>query len=135
MPPSASRKRPRAPSPHPPPSSSAKSVTKSATNAALPQPQATRQKTTLFDVLDAPSNPKAKLAETRAFLESLDKDSDSELSDVSSDEFEDVACDVGASKRRKLDHAGAVAHGNGNTGTGEDEEDGDEEEMDWEDAI
>ncbi|KAK5148460.1 hypothetical protein LTR04_000645, partial [Oleoguttula sp. CCFEE 6159] len=135
MPPSASRKRPRAPSPHPPPSSSAKSVTKSATNAALPQPQATRQKTTLFDVLDAPSNPKAKLAETRAFLESLDKDSDSELSDISSDEFEDVACDVGASKRRKLDHAGAVAHGNGNTGTGEDEEDGDEEEMDWEDAI
>lgn len=89
--------------------------------APPPKKQATqkRAKPTLFDTADAPKDDTSKIAKNRAFLDSLDEDS--ELSEASSDEFEDVEP---AARRRKASPAP------------KDEDDEEEDdEMDWEDAI
>ena len=77
-----------------------------------------KQKPSLFETVDKPGA-SASLQDNKAFLEQLhNSDSESSLSDVSSDEFEDVL-QAPKSKKRKIVHA----------------EDEDENEVDWEDAI
>ncbi|KAK8210222.1 hypothetical protein M8818_003710 [Zalaria obscura] len=116
MPPSVPRKRQRASSP-----SASEPASKRTTPA---KPTKRDAKPTIFDALDAPKTSTATPEENKAFLNSL-VDSDSSLSDVSSDEFEDVP----TAKKRKLDAPATEGK----------EEDGqdytDDEEMDWEDAI
>ena len=78
-----------------------------------------KQGPSLFDTADKPSA-SATLQDNKAFLAQLNgSDSESSLSDVSSDDFEDILKSP-KSKKRKLDHGG-------------DEEA--EDEVDWEDAI
>ena len=75
-----------------------------------------RPKPSLFETADKP-RPSASLHDNKTFLDQLDgSESDSSLSEVSSDEFEDVLAPT-RPKRRKIVHA---------------EEDDD---IDWEDAI
>ncbi|KAI4254599.1 MAG: hypothetical protein L6R42_007132 [Xanthoria sp. 1 TBL-2021] len=79
-------------------------------------PEKPAKKATLFDVAD--ERPAGSLKANQDFLNRFDNaDSDTSLSDVSSGEFEDVAPQPNA-KRRKIDH-----HAD------------DEEEIDWEDAV
>ena len=81
----------------------------------VPTPKPAK-KPSLFDTADKPS-PAASLQDNKTFLDNLGaSDSDSALSDVSSDEFED-ALPSPSPKRRKVAH--------------EEEDD----EVDWEDAI
>lgn len=111
MPPFGFRKRERSASPKPQ-SNSEKAIAK-------------QTKPTLFETADAPSKGKKSLEENEKFLQQLDGDEDDEdesLSEVDSDEFEDVP----PSKRRKVAHADADEV--------EDAENEDDE-MEWEDAI
>lgn len=88
---------------------------------STPPPDATTSKSgkrpTLFDTADKPS-PSTSLQDNKSFLEHLNgSESESTLSEVSSDEFED-ALPTPSPKRRKVAH--------------EEEED---EQVDWEDAV
>ena len=113
MPPFGFRKRERSASPAPTPLSKRK--------AAPAKSTPKKSKSTLFDTADEPSSKRTTIEENRKFLNELDdEDEDSSLSDVESDEFEDVP----SAKRRKLSPTKASQP--------EDEED---DEMDWEDAI
>ncbi|KAF2091647.1 Rad4-domain-containing protein [Saccharata proteae CBS 121410] len=86
-------------------------------------PPAKRPKRTLFETVDAQSRP-AAAAEDKAFLDALGEDSsDSALSDVDSDEFEDAL------------PAGSKARPAAKQQDGSEDEDEDEDEMDWEDAL
>ncbi|KAK5133787.1 hypothetical protein LTR08_007216 [Meristemomyces frigidus] len=113
MPPIVSRKRVRSSSPDlPPPAAKGKG------KAAVPK----GTKRTVFDAVDAPAKKRKTHEETKKLLEELNGDDDESLSEVDSDDFEDVP----PAKRRKT----APKREN------DDEEDEDEdEEMDWEDAI
>lgn len=123
MPPFIPRNRLRSSSPAEIPAKTPAKRPKGATAKAAKHP-----KPTLFDAIDAPkatSTPE----EARAFLAGIHgNDDESSLSDISSDEFEDVAP---AAKRRKL--ANDVT-GNTNRGGEEKDDEDDEDEMDWEDA-
>jgi xeroderma pigmentosum group C-complementing protein len=80
-----------------------------------------KSRPTLFEDADATSKRNGTVQENRKFLDDLDDDDeDSALSDVDSDEFEDVP----SAKRRKTGPSKIVT-------IAEDEDD----EMDWEDAI
>ena len=88
---------------------------------STPPPDATTSKSgkkpSLFDTVDKPS-PSTSLQDNKSFLEHLNgSESESTLSDVSSDEFED-AFPKPSPKRRKVVH--------------EDEED---DQVEWEDAV
>ncbi|KAL6717133.1 hypothetical protein ACLMJK_005048 [Lecanora helva] len=90
-------------------------------NSSSPDPSTPKKgqkpKPSLFDTADRPGA-SATLRDNKAFVDRLDdSNSDSSLSDVSSDEFEDVLASPKA-KNRKTEHT---------------EED--DEEVDWEDAI
>ena len=77
------------------------------------------QKESLFDSADKPNISKKTLQDNKNFLESLeDLDRENSLSDVSSEEFEDIL--LPSPKRRKVDRT---------------EGEGEEDEVDWEDAI
>lgn len=114
MPPFVSRKRAHSPDTSPP----SKRQTTS-------KPTAKRPKQSLFEAIDTPNRPVKSTEETNKYLQSLDDDDEngSSLSDVDSDEFEDVP----AAKKQKTEESV------------KDEEEGDngdeDEEMDWEDAI
>ena len=115
MPPFGYRKRERAASP--PPSKPAKRKATSSPQNSTPK----KTKSNLFDTVDAPSANRKNVEDNKKFLQDLDDEDDESLSDVESDEFEDIP----AAKRRKTSPA---KH--------EDAEDeGDEDEMDWEDSI
>lgn len=104
MPPFIPRKRRRSPSPLP-----------SSPNSAERTPT---KKPTLFDTLDAKPKILTTVQDNKAFLDELNGDSDSSLSDISSSDFEDVIADQGPPKRRKVD-----------------DDENEEEEMEWEDAM
>lgn len=113
MPPSVPRKRHRSTSPASSPPS------KRPTHIAPPQ----RAKETVFETLDsAPWIPR-RLEQSEAFLE---EDDGSELSDISSDEFEDVAINgagpLAQGRRKVQEAAGEVGRDS-------------EEEAEWEDAL
>ncbi|PIA92924.1 DNA repair protein rhp42 [Cercospora beticola] len=114
MPPFVSRKRHSdGASPPPPAKRAATTKAKSASKQA---------KATLFDAADTPRKTKSA-AETKKFLESLDDDDDDvSLSEVDSDEFEDVP----PAKRQKMA---------ANDEERDDESDEDDDGMDWEDAT
>ncbi len=86
-----------------------------------PTPRSGRKpKPSLFDTVDKPGTA-ATLQDNKAFLEQLNgSGSDSALSNVSSDEFEDVIS-LPSLKKRRTDH--------------QDEDDDNDDEVDWEDAI
>lgn len=91
--------------------------TSSPTDPPTPKPYK-KSKPSLFDTADQPGA-SATLQDNKAFLDQLNRsESESTLSDVSSDEFEDVVTSP-RSKRRKIN----------------DDEDEDDQEVDWEDAI
>ena len=114
MPPFGFRKRERSASPAPTPPSKQRA-------AATVKPSAKKGKPSLFETADASSKKKETLQENRKFLDDLDdEEEDSALSDVDSDEFEDVP----PAKRRKVAASRIDIDG-----------DDDEDEMDWEDAI
>ena len=115
MPPFGFRKRERTSSPLPTPPSKRK-----ATSTSTPK----RGKPTLFETADEPSKARTSLQENKTFLQQLDGDDESSLSDAESDEFEDVP----PTKRRKTSPDKGEQDG-------EEEEEEEEEEMDWEDAI
>lgn len=81
-------------------------------------------KPTLFDTLDAPKPSTTTPEEAKAFLNSLEGNDDSSLSEADSDDFEDVP----PAKKRKT-NIDASAHTQDGEGHSTDEE------MDWEDAI
>ncbi|TKA22060.1 hypothetical protein B0A50_08440 [Salinomyces thailandicus] len=121
MPPFISRKRQRSPSPAAtPPSGKVKAAPKAV-------PTQKRNKTSVFEAVDAPADRKRDAVANRKLLDELNDnndDDDESLSEADSDEFEDVP----APKRRKtLPQAEPDGEG--------EEEDDDDEEMDWEDAI
>jgi xeroderma pigmentosum group C-complementing protein len=94
---------------------------------AKPTPQnGTRNgghRATLFQDVDAPSSVQESAADTRRLIDSLDNGDDSDsLSEVDSDEFEDVP----PSKRQK------IVKGKQEEDENDDDED---EEMEWEDAF
>ncbi|KAF1819529.1 Rad4-domain-containing protein [Dissoconium aciculare CBS 342.82] len=96
---------------------------------AKPTPQSgTRNgghRATLFQDVDAPSSVQKSAADTRRLIESLDNGDDSDsLSEVDSDEFEDVP----PSKRRKTVQRKQEEEEN-------DEDEEDDEGMEWEDAF
>ena len=115
MPPFGYRKRQRSASPAPTPPPKRKVVATAKTSAKKGKP-------TLFETADAPSQRKETLQENKKFLDDLDDEEESSLSDVESDDFEDVP----PAKRRRTGPSRAHA---------EQDEDEDEDEMDWEDAI
>ena len=114
MPPRSSRKR-QSPAPDSPPPK------RQATAAKKTQKSG---KQTLFDAVDDKKSAVSTPEQTKAYLDSLEDSEGSELSDVDSDEFEDVPI----AKKRKTEHAKDVADAR----DGEEDED---DEMDWEDAI
>ncbi|GAB7348329.1 hypothetical protein MBLNU459_g6305t1 [Dothideomycetes sp. NU459] len=125
MPPFIPRTRLRSPSPAKSPAKRTKSASASASASATAK-AARQPKPTLFDALDAPKATSTP-DEARAFLATLDGDDESSLSDISSDEFEDVAP---AAKRRKLGPDALKDEGEDEDDDDVDEDDG----MDWEDA-
>ena len=112
MPPFGYRKRQRSPSPAPIPKSKSRSSAKDNTP--------TKAKPTLFETADASDRKYGSLDKNKKFLDELDEDDESSLSDAESDDFEDVP----PAKRRKTSPT--------NGGAPEEEDD---DEMDWEDAI
>ncbi|KAI5366230.1 Putative DNA repair protein Rad4 [Septoria linicola] len=115
MPPFVSRKRQQEDEPTPP------SAKRRATPTSKQKAAAKSAKPSLFDAADTPARKPKSAAETKKFLESLDNDEDDEsLSDVDSDEFEDVP----PAKRQKTA-----------TNVQEQEDDSDDDGMDWEDAT
>lgn len=123
MPPFVARKRERSASP-PPPSSPPKKKQKTKRPAAKTKKPARKPKKprkNVFDALDEEPKSATKRAEAEAFLNSF-KSPESSLSDVDSDEFEDVLPGPSA-KRRKVE--------DGN----HDEESESDDGMDWETAM
>ncbi len=104
MPPFIPRKRRRSPSPLSPSSNNTE--------------RTPTKKPTLFDTLDAKPSILTTVQDNKQFLDELNGDSESSLSDISSSDFEDVIANHVPPKRRK----------------GEDDENS-EEEMEWEDAM
>ncbi|KAF2217687.1 hypothetical protein CERZMDRAFT_5776, partial [Cercospora zeae-maydis SCOH1-5] len=118
MPPFVSRKRHSDGASPPPPAKRA-----ATTKAKRASKQA---KASLFDAADTPKNSKSA-AETKKFLESLDdEDDDESLSEVDSDEFEDVP----PATRRKT-----AANDKKDADKSDDDDDDDDDGMDWEDAT
>lgn len=116
MPPFVSRKRHSDDASPPPPAKRAATTKAKAKSSSKPA------KATLFDAADTPRKSKSA-AETKKFLESLDDDDDDgSLSEVDSDEFEDVP----PAKRQKT---------TANDEDRDDESDEDDDGMDWEDAT
>jgi len=76
------------------------------------------KKPTLFDTLDAKPIASNTVQDNEAFLDKLNADSDSSLSDLSSSEFEDAIPNHPSPNRRKVE-----------------EDENEEDEMDWEDAM
>lgn len=114
MPPYVSRKRERSDSP----AQASPPAKKWA--VAKPKPTSKQEKKTLFDAADELGKRKQGSTEkAKKFLDELDNDDESSLSEADSDDFEDVP----TTKRRKIA-----------TGAEDDEAD-DDEEMDWEDAF
>ena len=115
MPPFGFRKAERSASPAPPRKKKAGATTRSSPR---------KDKSTLFEDADATSQRNGTIQENKKFLHDLDGDDDDDedaaLSDVDSDEFEDVP----PAKRRKTGPSKRVA-------VAED----DDTEMEWEDAI
>ncbi|KAI9839193.1 MAG: hypothetical protein M1819_003186 [Sarea resinae] len=108
MPPFFPRKRHYSPSPPP-----SRGTGGSAT------PGSGGRKPTIFDTLEARPTNGRTVEDNKAFLETLDDESDSSLSDISSSEDEEVFEDVPPSKRRKVVDKSESA----------------EEDVDWEDAF
>jgi xeroderma pigmentosum group C-complementing protein len=117
MPPYVARKRSSSPPIEAPPSKRKP--------PAKPARKASRFKPSLFEAVDAPTRKPKSVEETKKYLESLDNDDDeqSSLSEVDSDDFEDVEPPA---KRLKTEDK--------RDGVNEEEEDEDDG-MDWEDAI
>jgi xeroderma pigmentosum group C-complementing protein len=115
MPPHVSRKRehPDSPAPASPPAK------KRAVAKPKPKPKSKQEKKTLFDAADELGKKQGSSEKAKKFLDELDNDDESSLSEADSDEFEDVP----TTKRRKI--AAGV----------EDEDAEDDDEMDWEDAF
>jgi xeroderma pigmentosum group C-complementing protein len=112
MPPFVSSKRERSESParNSPPAKK-KAVAKR-------KPTQKQEKKTLFDAADELGKKQGSSEKAKKFLESLNDDDESSLSEADSDKFEDVP----AVKRRK-------------TTTGGSEDEDDDDEMDWQDAF
>lgn len=104
MPPFIPRKRPRSPSP----------LQSTPNETKKPSPK----KLTIFDTLDAKPSASNTVQDNKAFLETLNGDSDSSLSDISSSDFEDVGPTQPFPKRRRIE-----------------EDDNEDDEIDWEDAM
>jgi xeroderma pigmentosum group C-complementing protein len=115
MPPYVSRKRERSDSP----AQNSPPAKKRA--AAKQKPTPKQGKRTLFDAADELGKKKGSSEKAKKFLDELDDDDESSLSEADSDEFEDVP----TTKRRKIV----------NGADGDNAEDDDEDEMDWEDAF
>lgn len=113
MPPYVSRKRSRSASPAQPSPPAKKQA------AAKPKPK--QDKKSLFEAADELGKRQGSTEKAKKFFQDLNNDDESSLSEVDSDDFEDVP----TAKRRKTE---------ANGGDGEDDEDEDEE-MDWEDAF
>ncbi|KAL9531766.1 DNA repair protein [Sphaerulina musiva] len=105
--------------------------------AKRPRTQTKAHRSTLFDAADTPP-PKqtTSAAETKKFLESLDNDDDDDddesLSDLDSDDFEDVAP---ARKKPKMAHIDSAQIGQDERANDDDDDDDDDDGMDWEDAT
>jgi xeroderma pigmentosum group C-complementing protein len=112
MPPFVSSKRERSESParNSPPAKK-KAVAKR-------KPTQKQEKKTLFDAADELGKKQGSSEKAKKFLESLNDDDESSLSEADSDEFEDVP----AVKRRKTTTEGS-------------EDEDDDDEMDWQDAF
>ncbi|QDS69521.1 hypothetical protein FKW77_007435 [Venturia effusa] len=123
MPPFVARKRVRSASPLPPssPPKKKQKTKKPAAKVKKPTRKPKKPRKNVFDALDEEPKPVTKRAEAEAFLNSLGSP-ESSLSDVDSDEFEDVLPGQ-ASKRRKVE--------NGKDEGGSDSDD----VMDWETAM
>lgn len=123
MPPFVARKRDRSASPPPTPSPPKKKqkTKRPAAKAKKPARKPKKPRNNVFDALDAEPTSATKRAEAEAFLNSLGSP-ESSLSDVDSDEFEDVLPGP-SSKKRKLE--------DGNDEKGSDSDD----DMDWETAM
>ncbi|CAK4023919.1 DNA repair rhp42 [Lecanosticta acicola] len=121
MPPFVSRKRQHSPEPSP-----------SAKRQALSKSASKRSKQSLFDAIDSPDRPVKSAEETDRYLKTLDDEDEagSSLSQVDSDEFEDVPT-------TSKPHAAAPVkdEDQDEDEDEDDDEDGDEDEMEWEDAI
>lgn len=145
MPPTSFRKRARSPTPEVPASvnKKAKAVNSTTTTASTGKGKSKgKAKTTLFEAADTPIGKTRTKEEKGALLERFsqgqnngdeegqDGDSDSDLSEPGSDEFEDVEAQQPVCRRRKFVN---------DEQSGEDgDEDSDEEEgddMQWEDAM
>lgn len=114
MPPYVSRKRERSDSP------AQTSPPAKKRPAANQKPKPKQGKKTLFDAADELGKKQGSSEKAKKFLDELDDDDESSLSEADSDEFEDVP----TTKRRKI--------ANGADG---DDADDDEDDMDWEDAF
>ncbi|KAM0697826.1 hypothetical protein Q7P36_002680 [Cladosporium allicinum] len=84
------------------------------------KPTQKQEKKTLFDAADELGKKQGSSEKAKKFLEGLNDDDESSLSEADSDEFEDVP----AVKRRKT-----------TAGDSEDEDEDDEDEMNWQDAF
>ena len=104
MPPFIPRKRRRSPSPL---QASPNNVDKTPT-----------KKPTLFDTLDAKPRTFTTVQDNKEFLEELNGNSDSSLSDINTSDSEDVTAGQNCPKRRKVE-----------------DDENEEEEMEWEDAM
>ena len=116
MPPYVSRKRERSDSP-----AQTSPPAKKRAAAAKQKPKPKQGKKTLFDAADELGKKQGSSEKAKKFLDELDDDDESSLSEADSDEFEDVP----TTKRRKI----------ANGADGDDADDDDEDEMDWEDAF
>lgn len=112
MPPYVSRKRERSDSPV----QSSPPAKKRA--PAKPKPKPKQERKSLFDAADELGKKQGSTEKAKKFLDKLEDDDESSLSEADSDEFEDVP----TTKRRKI-----------TAPDGDDDED--EDEMDWEDAF
>jgi xeroderma pigmentosum group C-complementing protein len=110
MPPYVSRKREQSD----PPAQASPPAKKRA--VAKPKPKSKQEKKTLFDAADELAKKNGSSEKARKFLDKLDNDDESSLSEADSDEFEDVP----PTKRKKI---------------GSEDEAEDDDEMDWEDAF
>lgn len=115
MPPYVSRKRERSDSPaHTSPPAKKRT-------AASQDSKPKQGKKTLFDAADELGKKQGSSEKAKKFLDELDGDDESSLSEADSDDFEDVP----TTKRRKI----------ANGADGDHADDDDEDEMDWEDAF
>ncbi|GAB7366806.1 hypothetical protein MBLNU230_g0980t1 [Neophaeotheca triangularis] len=136
MPPTSFRKRDRSPTPDDPPSPNKKAKTKSSSSSSAKPTAAAgkKPKPTLFDAVDTPLGKARSKAENKALLDRLgggkggedeDEGEDSELSDLGSDQFEDVE-PAGKKRRLALDTE---------ADDDDDDDESDDEDMQFEDAM